>query len=147
MGLKESPGEIPPCAELDMGPDMPADLQQVLCGACGTEIDEAIACGVETATTEEEFLACTGCFDKEEEEADEEKEEEEGEDYPVEVWCPYVQGMDEVKDACREGEQCVIDNCGPCAPKMDSIYTCVVNNFLEGCDICANAAEALFEIA
>jgi len=144
--LKESPEGIPACADMDMGPDMNADFQAFLCGECGTEIDDVVSCFVGAYTSGEDLSSCEGCFDEEYEEGEEEKEKEEEEDVPVEVWCPIVQNMTEVIDACQEGEQCVTDNCGTCVPGMEAAYTCVMTKVI-GCDICANAGEALFRIA
>ena len=144
--LEEDPEGIPPCAEMDMGPDMPADFQALLCRECGTEIDEVVSCAVGYYESGEDVSSCEACFDDEEMKGEKGKEEEEAEDVPVDVWCPYVQGMDEVIEACQDAEECVTKNCGTCAPKMEATSMCIMTKVI-GCDICANAGEALFGIA
>ena len=144
--LKESPEEIPSCADMDMGPDMPEEFQEILCAECGTEIDDVVSCAVEAYTSGADTSSCEACFDEDYEEGEEEKEAEEEEEVPVDVWCPIVQDTTEVTEGCQEAEQCVTDNCGDCAPDMGAIYTCVMTKIV-GCDICANAGEGLFAIA
>ena len=140
------------CEDIPVSEEFPAELKVALCTQCGSEIDATIACSIgEFNAGSNDARRIESCAECGEELAEEDLEaEEEQPEVAVDVWCPYVQAMDEVQQSCQEAVACMEASCGACSPVFQEMLTCVTAEVV-GCEICALAddagADMRFEIA